>query len=347
MQHGLVQRVLAHGDGGGVEHRIDMDRPVEAVELAIGAFELAIAEFVEIALDDDLGVGRRQHIVGDAAHHRHRLAPQGGDDAELVDRHLAGRRQVVERVRADREADRQPLAALEAAEVDILQVGGVGEVGAQLAPPAQHQPPAADIGLSGRRVGRKVDAGRDIGAAVELVLDMERQPRQVDVVAFAHDLVHRRMLRRHLDDRLRVAHAAHEFMRDLALANAKRRGQPLAAAGDGGDHLVLLGAHALEVRGLRRRLDHRAQVGERHRLVVHLDLADLGELADEIPQAEFFEVDLDAGLDRLCAHGLNAFLGRRMGIEHIATVTGRARAGCRVEPRGGPPYAARTQGQET
>jgi hypothetical protein len=84
-----------------------------------------------------------------------------------------------------------------------------------------------------------------------------------------------------------------------------------------------------------------------YRLVVHFDLADLGELADEAPQTEFFEVDLDAGLDRLRAHGLNAFLGRRTGIEHIATVTGRARAGCRVEPRGGPPYAARTQEQET
>ena len=187
----------------------------------------------------------------------------------------------------------------------------------------------------------------DVGTAVELVLDVERQPRQVDVVAFAHDLVHRRVLGGHLDDRLRIAHAAHEFVRDLALANAERRGQPLAAAGDGGDHLVLLGAHALEMRGLRRRLDDGAQVGERHRLVVHLDLADLGELADEAPQTEFFEVDLDAGLDRLCAHGLNAFLGRRTGIEHIATVTGRARAGCRVEPRGGPPYAARTQEQET
>jgi hypothetical protein len=175
------------------------------------------------------------------------------------------------------------------------------------------------------------------------VLDVERQPGQVDVVARAHELVHRRVLRRHLDHQLRVAHAAHEFMRDLALADAERRGQPLAAAGDRGDHLVLRGAHPLEMRGLRGRLDHRAEVGERHRLVVHLDLADLGELVDEVPQAEFFEVDLDTGLDRLCAHGLNAFLGRRMGVEHIATVTGRARAGCRVEPCGGPPYAARTQ----
>ena len=91
-------------------------------------------------------------------------------------------------------------------------------------------------------------------------------------------------------------------MRDLAFADAERRGQPLAAAGDRRHHLVLFGAHALEMRGLRRRLDHRAQVGERHRLVMNLDLADLGQLAHEIAQPEFFEIDLNAGLDRLWVH---------------------------------------------
>jgi hypothetical protein len=114
------------------------------------------------------------------------------------------------------------------------------------------------------------------------------------------------VLRRHLDDRLRIAHAAHEFMCDLALGDVERRGQPLATAGDGGHHLVLLDAGALEMGRLRRRFDHRAQVGERHRLVMNLDLTDLASLRTKLRSRNFSMIHLDAGLDRLWMHELRA-----------------------------------------
>ena len=52
----------------------------------------------------------------------------------------------------------------------------------------------------------------EIGRAVELVLKMERKLGQVDRVALEHYLMHWRLRRRHLDDRLRVVHAAHVFV---------------------------------------------------------------------------------------------------------------------------------------
>ena len=181
---------------------------------------------------------------------------------------------IIERMRADREADRQPLAALEAGEIDVLQVGGVGQVGAHGVAAAQHQPAAADIGLAGRRVGGEVDARGDVGAAVLLMLDVERQAGEVDVVAPPDRLMHRRLRRRHLQHRLRIGHAAHELVRDVALRHAQRRGEPLAAAGDRRDHLALLRPDPLEMGGLRRRCDDGAQVAQRDRLVVGFGLPD-------------------------------------------------------------------------
>ena len=54
--------------------------------------------------------------------------------------------------------------------------------------------------------------------------------------------------------------------------------------------------------GLRRGRDHRTQIGERHRLVMGLDLANRREFLDEMSQAELVEIDVCRGLDRLDAH---------------------------------------------
>ncbi len=122
------------------------------------------------------------------------------------------------------------------------------------------------------------------------MLRMERQRRQVDLVAGAHDLMHRRVGRFHLDDRLRLRDAAIELGGDLALLDPEGGGDALAAAGDGGDHFILLGARFLEEHRFRRLLDDRAHIGERDRLFVSLDLADLDKFFDERPQAEFLEI---------------------------------------------------------
>jgi hypothetical protein len=144
---------------------------------------------------------------------------------------------------------------------------------------------------------------------------MERQPGQIDVIALEHDLVHRRVGRWHLHHRLRIVHPPHVFVDHVALIGAEGGGQPPPAARHRRHHLVLLGADPLEVFRLRRRLDHRAQLGERDRFLVHLQLADLDQLLDEGAQAELVEVDV-AGRHRsfLASLRLGHHLARR--IDH-------------------------------
>jgi hypothetical protein len=53
-----------------------------------------------------------------------------------------------------------------------------------------------------------------------------------------------------------------------------------------------LGSRVAKQHRLVGRLDDRAQAGERHRLVVNLDLAEIDQPLDEPAQPEFLEVDL-------------------------------------------------------
>ena len=296
----LVQGVLAHGDGGDVKDRVHVDGPVEAVEFAVRAFLLAIAELVEIAFDDHLGVGRRQHPVGEPAHHRDRFAAQGRHQGELVGREPQPGGEIVQRMRADGEAHRQCLAALDAGDVAVLEIGRLREVRAHGAAVAEHQAAAADIGPAGGGVYAVVDARRDIGCAVELVLEMERQFGQVDIVALEHHLMHRRVRRRHFDDRLRIVHPPHVFVDHVALVGAEGGGEPSPAAGHRRHHLVLLGADPFEIFCLRRGLDDGTEIGERNRLLVDLHFTDCDQLLDEGSQPELVEVDV-AGRHRLRA----------------------------------------------
>jgi len=122
MENRLVQDIVAHSDSGDVKDRVQVDRSVETVEFAVRAFLLAIAKLVEIALDDHLGVGRRQYPVGEPAHHRDRFAAQGRHQGELVGREPQPGGEIVQRMRADRETHRQCLAALDAGDVAGLEV---------------------------------------------------------------------------------------------------------------------------------------------------------------------------------------------------------------------------------
>ena len=275
-----------------------MRRPVVTEELAVRPLDLGIARLVEIALDHQLGVRRHRQAVGDAARDRQRRAAQRRHRGELV---VAGRahagRHEVERMRADGEIEMQMLAALDAGEEHALQVRHLRQVREHGVAPAQHQPAAADIAPSGRRIDRVVDRRREIRRAVIGVLHVERQPGEIDVVAGDHHLLHRRIGLRHLHHRLRVRHAAGEFLRQVALVGrAERRGMAAAAAADRADDLETLGAGVLEQRRLGRGLDDRADIRERDRAVVDVDLADRNQMIDKPPQPEFFEIDARHGL---------------------------------------------------
>ena len=195
-------------------------------------------------------------------------------------------------MRADREIQMQMLAALHAFQEHALEVRHLRQVRQHGGARAQHQPAAADIAPPGLRIDRIVDGRRQIRRAVVLVLHVERQPGQVDGVAGEHDLLHRRLGLRNLDHRLRVRHPPPEFLRKIALvARAERGGVTAAAAADRADDLEMLGPGILEQCRLGRGLDHGADVGERDRLVVDIDLAHADQLLDKAPQPELFEID--------------------------------------------------------
>ena len=99
--------------------------------------------------------------------------------------------------------------------------------------------------------------------------------------------MHRRKLGRQPRPRLRVCHPAHEL---VARSRARRR--PARAA----SRLRLPRPRRpsriarrprLEVRGLGRGLDHRAEIAERHRFVVDLDLAELVQLGTKCRNRNF------------------------------------------------------------
>ena len=112
------------GDGGDVEDRVHMDGAVEAIELAIGSFLLAIAQFVEIAFDDHFGIGGRENAVGDARTSgtgSPRKVPTRPNSSTGT---FAARRQEIEGVRADGEADRELFLALDAGEIGAFKSEG-------------------------------------------------------------------------------------------------------------------------------------------------------------------------------------------------------------------------------
>ncbi len=182
----------AHRDRGDMEHRIDVGGTVETPELAVRTVKLGVTVLVQVAFDDHLGVGGGRNAVGDPAHHRQGSAAQGCHQVELI----TGRRgggEVGRGMRANGETDRKPLAPLDARPVGELQVGGRSEVGRQLLAAAQHHPPAADVVPPAGGIDGEVNRGGDVGAAVQIVLQVERQLREIDVITGQDDLVHGRV----------------------------------------------------------------------------------------------------------------------------------------------------------
>ncbi len=101
-----------------MEHRIALHAAVVAEEFAVGPLRLHIAPLVEIAFQHQLRISGYEDVVGDALHHRQGLVAEGSHEAQLVDRQPHGGRDMIERMGADDEAHRQPLAARQGRLVD-------------------------------------------------------------------------------------------------------------------------------------------------------------------------------------------------------------------------------------
>ncbi len=126
------------------------------------------------------------------------------------------------------------------------------------------------------------------------MLRMERQLGEVDVLAGDLDLVHRRIAGRHFDQRLRIGEPGEIFVVKLVFGGLEGGGEPLAIAGGLGDQLGLLGTGFLEQHGFVGGFDDGAQLGQRHRPVVHFHLAELDQALDEVAQPVFVEVEIRA-----------------------------------------------------
>ena len=194
-------------------------------------------------------------------------------------------------MRADRVGDRHRLVAGGAFEINGAHVAWRDQVDAGVAFAAQHDAAAAHIGEA--RAGKQcvIDAGGNVRCAVGAMLQMHRQRGEVSFVLLEHDLLHRRLLRRHPDGRLQAIEALVDRAQKIALVGAERGGEPLARAHDVADQFGFLGSRRLEQHRPRIAVQRPGDVDEIDGLVAHLALAAVDELVDEIAQPKALGID--------------------------------------------------------
>ena len=167
-----------------------------------------------------------------------------GDQRQLVAGMAHGRGDEIERMRADRECDRQLLAARHAGRVDALEIGRRRDVGAGLVAVAQAQPAAADIPSSGCRIDRVVGGRAHIATAVVGVVRVERQLGEIDVLAGDLHGVDGRVAGRDFHHGLRIGQALEILVVDFFFGGFERGDQALSAGRGLGDDLGLFRARA-------------------------------------------------------------------------------------------------------
>ena len=295
---GLEQCVLAARDGGEVEDGIALERTVVAEEFAVRPFRLDMAALVEIAFEDHLGVGRHHDVIGDAFDDRQRRIAQRCDKTEFVDRQPHRRRHIVDRMRADDKRHRQRLAGRGAGFIDRAQVARRDKIDAALLAATQHQPANADVGEAVARIDDIVDAGRNIRAAVDAMLKMNRQLGEIGVVAGEHDLLHRRDIARDFDrDRL-LLQATLDFRQQLVGRDFECAREPRPAGEHVADQFLFLRPGGAEQRGLAVAVERCGDIGEIDRLIDDFDFV-RAELVEETAQAETVQIEIGRLASRL------------------------------------------------
>ena len=182
-----VDRVAAHRDRGQVEDRKEVGGRVVAGVVAKRALDAELA-LLDVALHDDLGMGRHLEVDRLGLHQLDRLAAQEAGDHELVDVLGQRRRGRVGGDRVETEGDRDVEALAHAAPVG-------GTVLVQL--PVHEgralvdllHPVHADVAAAGARIGGDHGGQRDEGGGVAGPAVRDREGVEVDVVAGQHDLL--------------------------------------------------------------------------------------------------------------------------------------------------------------
>jgi hypothetical protein len=283
-------------DRGQMEQRIRLHAAVIAEEFAVRAFGLGVAALVEIAFQDELGVGGHEQVVRHALDHAHRRAAQRGDEFELVGGNAHGRADMIDRMRPDGECDRGTLAALRVADGDGPQIRRRDEIDARRAAPAQHQAANADVGPARVRIDGEVDRRRNVRRAVEIVLEMHGQGGEVARVAGEHDLLHGCFLTAHFDELAFHAQAFAHGVEQSLRRRIERLGETRSARGDAARERHGAAGRPAEPHGARVAFHDAGDVGEIDGRVMAFEFA-LVERFEEAAQAEAFEVGRGRAID--------------------------------------------------
>ncbi len=180
-------------------------------------------------------------------------------------------------------------------EIDGAHIARRDQVDAGLPRSAQHDAAAAHIGEAGAGKQRVVDAGGNVGRAVGGVLQMYRQLAQVGIVVLEHDLLHRRLLRRHFDGRMQAVEPRREGGQQTALVGVERAGEPRPRGHHIADQLGLFRPRRLEQHRAWVAVEDAAHIDQVDGRVVHLALAGIDQLVDEIAQPKALGIDRGHG----------------------------------------------------
>ncbi len=196
--------VLRHAGGDTLEHRVAPHahavRHEHVLRAAVGRIACELAERAlglarlrqDLALDHDLGAGGHLELAHAAARHAVGFAEQAADDLELPHLRRIGvdhRAHIVQRMRADGDGGGQRLAALLGAALELVHAAARMQRQAEAIFALEHQPVKARSVDAGHGIARGNLPGGDIGAAVDLELQRDRQLGEVDRVALDHHLV--------------------------------------------------------------------------------------------------------------------------------------------------------------
>jgi hypothetical protein len=203
---------------------------------AEGAF-LDLVVGADLALDDDLGVGRHFEVVGLALHQPRRLAGKHADQFRLGDRRGRAGRHGRQRREADGGGEWAGQPARQVVLGELLAEVGEGEDRARHGAPVEHHLPVhAPVHVAAHRMlGHHRVPGADIAAAVAVMHQRHRQFAQVNVGAQQDVLLAGRVLAvdHHRRDRLAVG-ALEVFLADLGQARRRVHAQRDRHAAVGG-----------------------------------------------------------------------------------------------------------------
>ncbi len=280
----VVDRVLAHRDRLDAHQRVPVQAAHQAGEFAEASFRIGPAGRQDFGFEDDLGVGDIRHIDGLAGRQFDRDAADAARDRHFVDaeRRPVARTGDLDRVRADRDRDRQRLLALKGAlgeQPHVVRRDDV-DAGQILLFDDESVDARVDAELG---VARDHHAGGDHRPAVVDRRHRDRQLVEVDVVAEHDHFAGRRGL--DVFGRNRTVDPLLQLVLDLAKGlAAERHDRPLFRPDDAGDDRHVVADHVVEIERCLGLVDQSGDMPDVDRLVQVDQFADLPQPIEKLAE---------------------------------------------------------------